>query len=994
MCQTQSKYFQQKTNYDIKVSLDDKSHRISGDWKMSYTNFSPDTLTEIYMHLWANAYSHYESSFVKQKAKAGDYTLVNSVEEGVFGYKTTDFSIIVKGDTQSLSIIKESPEIWRLQIPNGISPRDSVVLYTPFEIAIPYSFSRMGHVKNAYQITQWYPKPAVYDKYGWHPMEYLDSGEFYSEYGDFNVSITVPANYVVGASGELLNNEEIKWLYNKSGETRKLLTDSLALKEAVESFNPDEFPESSLRTKTLQYKLKNAHDFAWFADKRFHVLESDFYTASGRLVKIWSMFTDLEADLWAESIDYLRNAVEHFNYHLGEYPWKQVTAVEGALSAGAGMEYPNITIIGESGTKRALENVIVHEVGHNWLYGILGSNERDFAWMDEGINTHYCNVYEKERDMRMGYNNSRGFNLFNVVNIKNAEQFGIRYLHKYGQQVPLNYDAEKCAGLAYTLTAYSKGAQLMDMVKEYMGEEEFLNGMHNYYKTWAFKHPYPSDLFDALEFNSEVDLSPIKHYFLDYSGPLNVSGKLTKINGFETSQTGVRLHNSSKIPLLVQYSIEGSNGTKRIVGPHLIEAKGAIQHSILKEDITSFKIDPNSVIPGEQIWDNHTLQPISFHLLNLINEESKLALGITPIISYNTTDGLGLGVGIYSPLLSTRLTDGYFLPRYGIESKSFIYSGEIMRYFPLSGLNRYIKAGLKSKQFGLGPKESIGQFRLFNPYIEYEVQTSEIDYNSTIEFKAQYFHTTRTFDSGNQTYTGFRLSGHWEEYEKQNQRSVKVDLDANQHFSLRTTATIEKPFIEKGRRNIRIRAFAGVNAFKIGPNGNQISNNPLRTSGFLNSTDFFGEYGLVSRNIGDLEPSFINNQHILTDGGIRLPGLRNEGFVGTEEGDWVMSVMLDVPIPTPEFLRFLEFGNNSGIYAFADVSVANFLPGNPMTTQPLSAAGLSYRIFNGALAINFPIVSYSSNFFESLPFGSNISWSCDLNELSPYKWAPKLNRLL
>jgi len=221
---------------------------------------------------------------------------------------------------------------------------ETIVIETPFTLQIPKSFSRLGHVGQSYQLTQWYPKPAVYDAEGWHPMPYLDQGEFYSEFGDFDVTITLPSNYVVGATGELQTASEVEFLNQKAKQGA-----GMNFEEMNQSAD---FPPSDETTKTLNYTAKNVHDFAWFADKRFHVLKSGVTLASGKKVDTWAMFTDLEANLWKDATTYLDRSVKFYSEKVGEYPWSHATAVQSALSAGAGMEYPMITVIGESGSAR------------------------------------------------------------------------------------------------------------------------------------------------------------------------------------------------------------------------------------------------------------------------------------------------------------------------------------------------------------------------------------------------------------------------------------------------------------------------------------------------------------------------------------------------------------------------------------------------------------------------------------------------------------------
>ncbi len=202
----QKNYFQQEVNYTIKASLDDRQHSLSAEISMVYTNRSPDELGEIWMHCWPNAYASRRSAFARQKAGQQDGEFYFAPDSSMGGLKKLDFR--VDGQQVKWSFDPKNPDIARLQLPRPLAPGGSITISTPFELDIPASFSRLGHVGQSYQMTQWFPKPAVYDTRGWHPIPYLDQGEFYSEFGSFDVTLTLPANYVVGATGVLQNPEE------------------------------------------------------------------------------------------------------------------------------------------------------------------------------------------------------------------------------------------------------------------------------------------------------------------------------------------------------------------------------------------------------------------------------------------------------------------------------------------------------------------------------------------------------------------------------------------------------------------------------------------------------------------------------------------------------------------------------------------------------------------------------------------------------------------
>ena len=371
-------YFQQEVNYTIKVKLNDVNHSISAFEEIQYKNNSPDDLDFIYFHLWPNAYKNNETALGKQKIMlGGKRKYLNHPEQKGF-IDSLDFK--VDGKTVNWEYDPVHIDICKVYLNQSLKSGEKITITTPFYVHIPKGVvSRLGHIDQSYQMTQWYPKPAVYDKFGWQQMPYLNMGEFYSEFGSFDVSITVPENYLVAATGNLQNEEEKSKILKKVEETGE-----------ISEFNSEDksFPPSSASYKTVRFKEEDIHDFAWFADKRFHVLKGEVKLPhSGRTVNTWAYFTNKSAHRWQRAIEYINDAVYYYSLWYGDYPYDHCTAVQAPLSAGGGMEYPTITVISGSPSDMALEMVIMHEVGHNWFYGILGSDERTYPWMDEGINS-------------------------------------------------------------------------------------------------------------------------------------------------------------------------------------------------------------------------------------------------------------------------------------------------------------------------------------------------------------------------------------------------------------------------------------------------------------------------------------------------------------------------------------------------------------------------------------------------------------------------------
>ncbi|MBA3972310.1 MAG: M1 family metallopeptidase, partial [Bacteroidetes bacterium] len=417
-------YFQQEVNYTINVKLDDIKHEFTGDEKIEYINNSPSTLTYIYMHLWPNAYKDHNTALAKQLLEGGEKKFYYAKEYEKGFIDQLDFK--VNDQKVKWELLKDSIDICRITLNEPLKSGERMTISTPFHVKIPSgAISRIGHIGQSYQITQWYPKPAVFDRNGWNQMPYLNQGEFYSEFGSFDVSITLPKNYVVGATGDMVDGEkEMEWLNKKVAET-----------EAMKTFDTKDlaFPASDPETKTLRFKQKDVHDFAWFCDKRYHVLKGEVETPHTKhKVTTWVMFTNAEAHLWKSSIPYVNDAIYYYSLWNGDYPYNHCTAVDGTISAGGGMEYPNITVIGSSGNAFMLDVVITHEVGHNWFYGMLGSNEREHGWMDEGLNSFNENRYieTKYPEQKLVGNIADGpiGKRFDLARYKHKSQYDLSYL--------------------------------------------------------------------------------------------------------------------------------------------------------------------------------------------------------------------------------------------------------------------------------------------------------------------------------------------------------------------------------------------------------------------------------------------------------------------------------------------------------------------------------------------------------------------------------------
>jgi hypothetical protein len=470
----QKPYFQQHVDYNISATLNDTLHILRGSETVSYQNNAPQELPFLYFHLWMNAFKSKKSAYTVQALKQGNSRFYFAEQSDMGGY--TDLDIAINGQKCAVEADAQYDDIIKIILPNPLKTGEKVNISINFAIKIPYAFSRGGHIKQQYLMTQWYPKPAVLDAEGWHQMPYLDQGEFYAEFGNYDVTLTLPKKYVVGATGVLQTASERDFLEKKCKNT-----------EGVSLIVGD-----TIGYKTIQYAAKNVHDFAWFADKNFEVRKSQVTLRNNKNIETYAFFTPKHAKLWGKATDYINQAVAFYSEQVGTYPHPQATAVMTEATFEGGMEYPMITALSGQYDAKSLDGTIAHEVGHNWFQGILASNERDYPWLDEGLNSYYEKRYLATfypKDTEGWFMRSSGYG--------NTELFLINKMAKREDQ-PATLHSDSMTQMNYYAGAYEKPVMFLNALEKKVGRAVLDSLMRDYYKKWQFKHPQPNDFFAVL----------------------------------------------------------------------------------------------------------------------------------------------------------------------------------------------------------------------------------------------------------------------------------------------------------------------------------------------------------------------------------------------------------------------------------------------------------------------------------------------------------------
>jgi Peptidase family M1 domain len=730
----QSNNWQQEADYKIVVTLNDTLNQLDAFITIDYTNNSPQTLDFIYLHLWPNAYRNQISALAKQMLENGKTSFWYS-KENQRGY-IDSLNFKVNAEACKWQYSTASGEICKVFLNEPLKTGEHVRISTPFRVKLPETFSRMGHIGQSYQVTQWYPKPAVYDKYGWHPIPYLDQGEFYSEYGSFDVKITLPKNYVVGATGDLQDTAEINWMNAKADADAKVTGWS--------GYTDLKFPASDKQTKTLHYVQTRIHDFGWFADKRYHILRGEVELPHNKAkVTTWSLFTNNQAKLWAKAPEYLHDAIYYYSLWVGDYPYKQVTAVDGTISAGSGMEYPNVTVIGEEGSGFSLDDVITHEVGHNWFYGILGSNERDHAWMDEGINSFYEARYIKTKypNEKMIAGIPEVVNRFlDIDRYKHGYlvDLGYQFMARDNQDQPIELTSEDFTEINYGVIVYGKTPLVFNYLEGYLGTAEFDRIMKKYYETWKFRHPQPEDVRAVFESETGKNLG----WFFDdlMKTTKKLDYKITDVKAFgkdghhgnkeEQSEPKDSLHvvikNVNEIASPITVSVmnkdsvvytkwfEGFNGKDTIVLPKLNGDRVQIDPDLLMPEVNR----SNNTYILDKIA--HKFQKLKFQFIGAVENQNRSQVFYAPYLGWNNYDKTEVGLAFYSPFIPSRRFEYLLVPAIGTGSKQFIGFARANYNFFTKKVQK-ITLGVKGKRFSylLFPKDLT--LNKVEPYLHFDL---------------------------------------------------------------------------------------------------------------------------------------------------------------------------------------------------------------------------------------------------------------------------------
>jgi hypothetical protein len=532
----QADRFQQKVKYDMDVTMDVVTNKYKGTQRLEYTNNSPDTLFRAFYHLYYNAFQPNSMMDVRSRTIADpDRRVMDRIQNltpDQIGYLKIE-KLQMDGKP---TVFEHVETILEVDLPKPIMPGATVVFDMEFEGQVPLQIRRAGR-DNAegirYSMAQWYPKMAAYDIRGWHANPYVGR-EFYGNFGDFDVKITIDKNYILGGTGYLQNPEQIGHGYEAEGKKVNR-------------------PKGN--SLTWHFKAPNVHDFMWAADPNY--THEKFQIQDGPMLHLLYVKNEQTRENWAKLKEYTENAIKYMSDNFGEYPYEQFSVIQGG---DGGMEYPMSTLITGHRGLRSLVGVTVHELIHSWYYGVLGFNESSEPWLDEGFTTWGTSVV-----MDAVFEKEKGF-------VQEGAYKSYFRLAEAGYEEPLTTHGDHYnLNSAYGPGTYNKGAVFVEQLAYVIGKQNFDRAMMRLWNEWKFKHPNGNDVIRVMEKTSGLELDWYYDYFIASTKTIDYGIKGVEADGNDTKLTFQRI---GMMPMPLDVVVTYQDGSQEMIYLPLVIQRG------------------------------------------------------------------------------------------------------------------------------------------------------------------------------------------------------------------------------------------------------------------------------------------------------------------------------------------------------------------------------------------------------------------------------------
>ncbi|WP_263786462.1 M1 family metallopeptidase [Salinibacter grassmerensis] len=635
-------HWQQHVDYEMDIRLNPETHQVDGRQRLTYTNNSPDTLRTVYYHLYFNAFQP-QSMMAERNRHLPDpdgrtVPRIFNLTPDEQGRQTVE-SLTQDGTPVSYEV---NDTVLRVDLAAPIPPGTSTTFVMDYRSQVPLQTRRSGRDSRGddidYTMTQWYPKMAEYDERGWHANYYVNR-EYYAPYGEFDVEITLPAEYTIGATGVLQNPEEVGHGYDIDGNG---------------SWRPsDGLPETD--TLTWHFRAEDVHNFAWSADPDYI---HDKVTADGTTHHI--LYKPGVAEQWRPLRTNMPDITAFFSDEYGDYPYPQMTVAQGG---DGGMEYPMFTVVSSydgpefeaKSSYRSILGTTVHEFAHMWYYSALGSNEADYAWMDEGF-TSYATTE--------GMAHLAG----RPANHTGARQ-SVVTMQKLGIAEPFSTPADWFStNAAYGITSYPGGQMLVDMMGYVIGDAQRDQWLRRYFRERGGMHPDPFDLELFAEQESGLMLD---WYFQQVTESTRTVDDaivgLSQERAGDSVAVDLTLERKGSLRLPQDVKLTLADGSTQWLNVPLASMHGhkpvpddwivtepwpwvALEKTVsvtVDSRVEKAVVDPNGETPDVNRLNNSTTLPLRTHVLRAPQPSwSHYELGVRPLAGYAHDFGFGGGVQV------------------------------------------------------------------------------------------------------------------------------------------------------------------------------------------------------------------------------------------------------------------------------------------------------------------------------------------------------------
>jgi hypothetical protein len=590
-------YWEQRADYVIRATLDTAARAVRGEETITYTNNSPDTLRYVWLQVDQNLFTDTSRGAVIFGQVPGSSPAAasgaQSTGSGVRLLKVAQAAAAVRGKPAGKSTDLRylvNGTVMRVDLARPLPPKGRQQFELAWSFPFPAAGNRMGvediDGSPVFEVAQWYPRMVVYDDVrGWNTEQYYGRGEFYLEYGSFDVSLTVPADMLVAATGTLRNPDEVLTAAQRARLARaRTSSETVVIRGKDEIGDPSSRPPTTYPTFTWHFTADSVRDFAWAAAR--HFVWDAVGVNDGRTLAM-SFYPPSAEPAWKESSQYAKTALENYSQQWVPYPYPVAINVNGIEG---GMEYPMIVFCHERVDPVALYSVTDHELGHTWFPMVVGSNERLFGWMDEGFNSfinHY-NFPKRWPDKPLPL--ARGVQ---STYLKNAMS---------GQEQPIMIPADRALTIEnWRQALYNKPAVGLVLLRDHItSPERFDPAFREYIRRWSYKHPTPADFFRTMESGLGEDLSWFWRSWFFTTEQLDQVVDSVALSDSSGVVSRIYLRNAGQMPMPVELQLTLDDGsTRRISLPVEIWFQGNRHVAVIPgpRKVNSVTIDPDGWYP-------------------------------------------------------------------------------------------------------------------------------------------------------------------------------------------------------------------------------------------------------------------------------------------------------------------------------------------------------------------------------------------------------------